>query len=79
LRHDANITSEMPVDLREDEASEYIQQLKSERPPTDAMVRMLLDLGVPRDEIPKNHTEAHVMTNKLLYAKNARASTKSER
>ena len=79
LRHDANITSEMPVNLREDEATEYIQQLKSERPPTDAMVRMLSDLGVPRDEIPKSHTAAHVMTNKLLYAKNARASTKSER
>ena len=32
LRRDADVTTEMPVDLREDEAHQYIQQLKGDRP-----------------------------------------------
>ena len=48
----------MPADMREDEAHQYIQQLKNERPPSDAMIRMLLDLGVKHDDFPTRYGDA---------------------
>ena len=73
LRRDANVTTEMPADMREDEAHQYIQQLKTERPPSDDMVRLLRDLGVKNEDIPARYDDAWHLTNNLLDAKGARA------
>ena len=51
--------------------TEYIQQLKNERPPSDPMIRMLVDLGVKHEDLPTRYDDAHHLINRLRHTTGA--------
>jgi len=60
------ITSPLPPDLREGEASRLITRIQAERPTTDRQRALLLSYGVPDERIPNLYAAANVAVNDVL-------------